>query len=629
MADLNKLRYTHRDYESIKNDLIDAIPSLTQEWTSREDSDPGIVLIKLMSMFGDTLSYNVDKIALELYLSTVTQRKNCAKILSLLGYKMHWYRSGKIAAQFKLREEQDEQGNPVHIVLKPFQTTFSAGDIVYTVVPQGVGTGDIDISSSTSWTRVLLVQGVSNTLRFDYTNLVNNRFYFPDTNVDESNIWLTYGESRVCNLIDNLYLATDDQNVSFEFNIDEYDRPYIELVNYWEDILGTTARSDKFTLTYMVSAGADGNVTKNSLTKVLGLAEGKSSYLEISHLGNNNYTITDEDSEYFDEDNTPGQSPQTVAEARADAANYVFTHDTLVTSDDFQKAAKRVEGITGAKIVDNEIINAEWGDPDQAKQNLPLRGHDFEDEENRELKGYSAILYSVYDDFTPNQYSTLNTTDPYYVKDYDTYSKKLHDSLGAYPYKPPMLALNLIDEEYKESKILNVKIIHGTTLVFPFKVAGTLHLVEPMSPAETLLVVTTVNGALTKYYYPSNHDYGDKPKFMDIVDIIQNADSNIKYFDAIGNIVEYSKTCDLDKFDPTSFTMYNGLSDNFNLDLKFRRFKIKNLSRSTVELTNFKNAGGTPDKITGQTTLTITVDNISQLDALCKDMSSSIVYVRS
>ncbi len=115
--DLNKTRYTHRDYESIKEDLINAIPSLTQEWTDRSDSDPGIVLIKLMSMFGDTLSYNVDKIALELYIQTVTQRKNCSKILELLGYKMHWYRSARVVAHVRLKAGTDGLGNPIHILL--------------------------------------------------------------------------------------------------------------------------------------------------------------------------------------------------------------------------------------------------------------------------------------------------------------------------------------------------------------------------------------------------------------------------------------------------------------------------------------------------------------------------------
>ena len=43
-------RYSHRDYNSLYRDLIEMIPTLTQEWTSREESSPGIVLIKLMAI---------------------------------------------------------------------------------------------------------------------------------------------------------------------------------------------------------------------------------------------------------------------------------------------------------------------------------------------------------------------------------------------------------------------------------------------------------------------------------------------------------------------------------------------------------------------------------------------------
>lgn len=87
------LKYTSRDYDSISTDLIDAIPALTDTWTSREDGDPGIVLVKEMSAIGDMLSYNLDKQALEFYGPTVTQRKNAAKLFELVGYNMHWYRS--------------------------------------------------------------------------------------------------------------------------------------------------------------------------------------------------------------------------------------------------------------------------------------------------------------------------------------------------------------------------------------------------------------------------------------------------------------------------------------------------------------------------------------------------------
>ena len=91
----NLLTYSSKDYKSIYEDLMDSISALTNTWTSREEGDPGVVLIKLMSALGDMLSYNLDKQALEYYGPTVTQRKNAAKLFELIGYKMHWYRAAK------------------------------------------------------------------------------------------------------------------------------------------------------------------------------------------------------------------------------------------------------------------------------------------------------------------------------------------------------------------------------------------------------------------------------------------------------------------------------------------------------------------------------------------------------
>ena len=85
------VKYTSKDYDSIVTDLTDSISSLTNLWTSREDSDPGIVLLKCMAALGDMLSYNFDKQSLEYYAQTVTQRKNAYRLFELIGYYMKWY----------------------------------------------------------------------------------------------------------------------------------------------------------------------------------------------------------------------------------------------------------------------------------------------------------------------------------------------------------------------------------------------------------------------------------------------------------------------------------------------------------------------------------------------------------
>lgn len=685
--DVNKTRYTHRDYASIKTDLINAIPSLTQEWTGREDSDPGIVLIKLMSMFGDTLSYNVDKIALELYIQSVTQRKNCAKILSLLGYKMHWYRAARVIAHVRLSADADQSGNPVHVLFDPYKTRFVAGSIYYTVINQGVGSGQIDISSSSEATAVKLVQGSPASVTFGETDLVNNRYYLGNYNIDETefNLSVISGRPVQCRLVDNLDLVSESNIVCYEFNVDEYDRPYIQLADNWQDVVqasvGTELQS-QFELSYILTDGSNGNVNSNAFNAIYNqsISSSPTSYCIINNLPNN--TPYGTDGVELDSYNSPGKDPQSVDDAKKDSANYVFTHDTLVTSSDYEKAVKRVADITVSKLVDNQVIinddldlksilkraNDNFGNPVEEEYTDPITG---ETETREYMAPYQVILYLAYKNFDKqfNQYfSSSSGSWSIYTIDGDPYDLDTNQNInnaGYYPYKALNNILLNVKNTINNLHTLNVRLNFGTMKLFPFKVKGILHLIEPNSPAETLQIINRVNEALSQAYYPDLHPIGEKPNFIELVDVIQNADNRIKYFDAIDNIVAWAKAINtsdpskdnyMDKiFDTTSAIMYNGLSDQFTLAPKFLKFKIKNVG-TTVDLNDISATGGLIEgsegadnlpadfgkvaylvnytaelnKTVPQTkTFSISIrqqkilqlNNIAELKALCKDMN--------
>ena len=648
--DVNKTRYTHRDYESIKEDLINAIPSLTQEWTSREDSDPGIVLIKLMAMFGDTLSFNVDKIALEMFMQSVTQRKNCRKILSLLGYKMRWYRSAKVIANTRLVSGAGS------ITLMPYQTIYNAGNLKYTVV----GYDPILISSEIFSEPVPLVQGTPATVTFSKSDLRNNRYYFSSTNVDEVSFSMTESDGlKPCELVEDLYLVTDRDKIYYEFNVDDYERPYIELINDWENILNeilgsVDISSTSFTLSYILSDGSRGNVTNDAFNSISGISGSGSNMVSSSSVIINNMENSTPYGDTYGAQNSynsPGRDPQTVFDAKVDSANYVFTHDTLVTATDYEKAAKRQFGITISKMVDNQIIKLD---------NLNVNGiltradDDFtESSSEYGLSPYLVLLYLGYQDLGPeyNHYST--TASEYRLPEVDPYwnSESAFTDLGFYPYKPIDNILTSMDTAIEQYKALTVYVDYGTIKLFPFRVQGTLYLVEPLSPRDTLQVLDNVSASLALAYYPDLHPIGDKPNFIELVDLIQNADQRIKYFDSIGNIVQWApavNTSDssadnyMDKiFDTTSAILYNGLSDNFKIDSKFMRFRLKNTGvstdagdstiegsegqRSTTEtayLVYYSEEKSLLDVISigvGQE-YTVVVETIDQLKALVKDM---------
>lgn len=79
--------YTSRDYLSIKQDILDRASVLVPEWTSRNSSDFGMVLVDLWAYIGDILHYYVDRAAAETYLETATQKSSVLAIANLLDYR--------------------------------------------------------------------------------------------------------------------------------------------------------------------------------------------------------------------------------------------------------------------------------------------------------------------------------------------------------------------------------------------------------------------------------------------------------------------------------------------------------------------------------------------------------------
>ena len=64
------------------------------------------------------------------------------------------------------------------------------------------------------------------------------------------------------------------------------------------------------------------------------------------------------------------------------------------------------------------------------------------------------------------------------------------------------------------------------------------------------------------YFAPANRKIGQKPTTMEVVRVVQGADSRIDYFDAgsIGNpVINWDSGADIDYFSYTSFARYRDI----------------------------------------------------------------------
>lgn len=90
--------YTDKDFQSIFPELLETVKKLTNKWdpSASNESDPGVVLLKLGALLADKNNYNIDKNILETFPLSVTQKANARKLYDMLGYNMGWYK-GAIA----------------------------------------------------------------------------------------------------------------------------------------------------------------------------------------------------------------------------------------------------------------------------------------------------------------------------------------------------------------------------------------------------------------------------------------------------------------------------------------------------------------------------------------------------
>ena len=346
-----KIDYTSKDYVAILDDLINSIPGITQKWNSTDQNDPGMILVKLMSIIGDMLFFNQDMQSLEVYPNSVTLRKNAASIYKLIGYKMRWYKSATLEANVINTFSNSA-------TLPRFCTFKTDTGITYTTFdPYELPS---NMTNNGTETLVELVQGTPVTpvrtssspypeagrswhsiYGYNYTtdDIINNRIYLKDNNIDQSHIILVDDQNEVWELRENIYLTTDVGRF-FEFGVDVNDDVYIELVDYY-----TNFNINKFKIFYIKSDGESGQIYANTLKAITGNVWSRqgsdqniynvSSFIHFTHY-----------------DSTLGYNPETPDEARKNSVKYQNTMDTLITLADFERAVLREPGVANVRATD-------------------------------------------------------------------------------------------------------------------------------------------------------------------------------------------------------------------------------------------------------------------------------------
>ena len=277
ISPLSSMSYTNKDFTNIYEELLDLVKELTQKWdpSISNESDPGVILLKLNALIADKCNYVTDKGVLECFPLSVTQMSNARQLYEQLGYYMHWYQSATTTVTIRWIGPALE-GKTVTIPAFA-KITDAESSIIYTLI--GVhdgGVGDVTLKCDGAAGNDVVcdvIQGIPATYQIGSSSLItvanldyNNRLYFTAQNVAENGIYITNVNANnfsVWQKKDNLHLENFG-NTFYKFGVlPDESNCYIEFPEDADTIFG-----EGINVLYITSAGDAGNIKANTLVKL-------------------------------------------------------------------------------------------------------------------------------------------------------------------------------------------------------------------------------------------------------------------------------------------------------------------------------------------------------------------------
>lgn len=529
---IENISYTNKDFSQIYPELVDLAKKITNKWDpeTTNESDPGLVLLKLLAFIADKNNYNIDKNILEQFMPSVTQEISMRNLCEMLGYNPVYYRSAIADVSFTYlggNENLDtalNQGSTGVFLIKAFDTSFKTEDnIVYTLLE------DMSIDNSTRVSTKKAIQGQLKALNLSsssetsseatkiqlYNLDENNRIYIPEIMVAENGIFINkeiYDEKLNNNAwrrVDNL----NDQELGskvFKFGFDSSKNlPYIEFPSDIAELI-----EDGLEIYYIVTDGVNGYAKAGTLTAFNSLS---SSVTGVTSLEESQYTLTNSNA-------ITGSEPETIDEAYNSFKRTVGTFNTLVSCKDYSNYIYRYQDDSNNYLVSNVQATDIRTDPNKSINLLTrdingmtyyissLKTRTEGEVEVPVGNYYDLILHGTkpYSYDITNLASYNNTYQLLDDQDIVDIGVALDDvkTLSHVLTKPLNTEINFIEQRY----VLKVNISTK------YKV----------NSSEQAAILKNVQNALYENFNARELEFGEEIPYDEIVKVIENADERIK-----------------------------------------------------------------------------------------------------
>ena len=599
--------YINKDFASIYPEVVEFIQKETTRWdpeTSNE-SDPGVIILKVICFIADKLNYNIDKNVLENYMLSATQESSMRKLCDMLGYAMKYF----VAPETKLTlTYTDELTSPIkfNALGTVFTSTNDDTNISF------ISTRDVTLSKQNEVQTVPVIQGVLRELKVNTSGDVtsnnidkpliqlinlddNNRVYFPETNVAENGVFildstLTGEFWEVKKTLNDVVPLTK----CFKFGFDSSrDLPYIEFPKDIASIIG-----NGLYIRYIVTDGIAGNVSANVINALD--SDDSESWSALKESNENaesnlyvrNYSAT-----------INGMDPETINEAYNNFKRIIGTFNTLTTCRDYANAIYSLFDEDGVfPLVSNVQVSDRRSDINYSKR---VMSHDelgdviINKTDASKLNAYELCCYPLAPIYTFTDTNQYNKSFTPLTTSGRTITSEIASGIEKY---------KTISHDYK---ILDDEDIYA----FKNKLKLECYLTPTykVNAYEAVDIDTNVINQLIKDFNSREVDYGYKIPFESLYDSIKKSDKRINYVSLFEpELTTYVLTRDGDEIELLSSSgkdyyvsllaknILNGNISLFNYDDRFN-FELGQEKISGKDMINEK-----VESITSELSLTLT-----------------------
>ena len=583
-----ELSPTKKDFYQIWNELMDTASKISERWdpTSTNESDPGIVLLKVLTAIADKLNYNIDKNTLEAFMPSASQQESMRKLCEMMGYNMKYYRSGTTDVTVSYI------GN----------TALGSGDIITIGQFTNIKNQEDDINYVTTVTKTLSASLNSTTIpciegelvacETDTDNIVslmllddNQRYYLPETQIAENGIFIynisdgNYN-SGTWKQVDNLNTQVE-RSKCFKFGFDSAKGvPYIQFPEDISSIIG-----DGLVIYYIRTHGINGNISPRTLS-VLSKPENWQVAIDEESVSEAVAEIYSGDTaENFIVYNasavTNGTNIETIDQAYNNYKKTIGTFDTLVTCRDYMNKIYQMTwddgtGTITTPLVSNAIVS------------------DIRDDINNSITLCSFDEYGILYSTQAADLFNLGTN----ITNFDLilYPFRTYYNLGtkddyerSFKYDPTMIN-NILDGLEKCKTIShNIKLPNtGEEVILIknyLKLKAKITTTRKVNALEEKEILNAIYSSIYNRFNMHQLDFGEEIPFDDILECISTADVRIKN-------IALEEPVLLTKFVTSNGAEYSATQTGSDLEMYnriYNKLALRNILAGKISLFEYDN----------------------------------------